>query len=101
MARVSFQIDPHDPQTWAPIRPCAPTHDLVYRLRDSCGLLLYVGVTWCPRERWIKHRRRTSWWPRVASVEVECFSERWRALRAELVAIKQESPVHNIRGVVA
>lgn len=94
-------IRPDDPSTWDAITPCMAGHHLLYRFYDRSGRLLYIGITWTPRERWRRHRRLKDWWPEVASVTVECFPAEWLALNEELRVIKAERPVHNRRGAVA
>lgn len=99
MARI--RIAPNDPVSWDHLTPCAIGHHLVYRIFDASGRLLYVGITWTPRERWRRHRKRADWWPSVAAAAIECHPSEQDALRAELAAIKAENPIHNKRGVAA
>lgn len=98
--RRLYPIDPSDPTTWAAIKPCVGTAELLYRLTDRHGGLLYIGVTWNPRERWVKHRRNKKWWYEVVRAEIDYYPEVWMALKAETAAIKAERPLYNIRSAV-
>ena len=67
----------------------------LYRFFDAQGVLLYVGITVNPKQRWAHHATHKSWWPAVARRTTEWF-ETWRdALHAEQVAIVSEEPLHN------
>lgn len=70
----------------------------LYRLFDEGGVLLYVGITVNPEERWIDHERTKSWWPQVAEKRIEWLDDRPTALTVELTAIKTEHPLHNVVG---
>jgi hypothetical protein len=70
----------------------------LYRLYRADGLLLYVGITDNPPERWRSHASLKPWWPEVARRDVEWFNTRAAALDAESRAILGEDPLHNIRG---
>ncbi|WP_438479170.1 GIY-YIG nuclease family protein [Streptomyces asiaticus] len=68
----------------------------LYRFYDEGGALLYVGITAHLEARWIEHERVQSWWPQVARKTVEWFDSRPPARDAELKAIKDERPIHNV-----
>lgn len=74
----------------------------VYRFRDASGTLLYIGASSHPVDRIDQHV-----WSRgaamrdVASVEIEWFDSREEARRAEVAAIKAESPAWNIASRVS
>lgn len=69
---------------------------LLYRFYDSSGVLLYVGITNTPHERWAAHARDSEeWWPSVAVVHSEWHDTRDLAEKAEATAIKDEKPLHN------
>lgn len=70
----------------------------LYRFFNSEGRLLYVGITIDVNSRWADHSRQQHWWPQVADRTVEWFESRPVALEAELAAIRQERPVHNVSG---
>lgn len=94
------RIDPVGPTAWKHIEICSMHHYLLYRFFNEESLLLYLGITWSPRERWARHRRSKSWWPQVRTASTECYPAQWIARRAELEAIRIEHPVHNIIGVI-
>jgi hypothetical protein len=68
----------------------------LYRLRDSAGRLLYVGISDAPFRRWVEHSTDKAWWPEVAECSLEWFGSRPAALSAEASAIQAEHPAHNI-----
>lgn len=67
----------------------------VYRLFDSEGRLLYVGISKDPMNRWQEHRGN-SWWRQVASYEVRWHPTRAEARVEEKEAMASESAQHNI-----
>lgn len=97
---LSRPIDPNDVATWSDLSICYPGHELLYRFRDDIARLLYVGVTWNPKERWKRHRKTKFWWFDVCTVDVECYDSDPLAFAAEWHAIKTESPMYNIHGAV-
>lgn len=66
----------------------------LYRLYDSDGVLLYVGITNMPNVRWSAHSLKP-WWKRVARKDVAWFDERQQAAQAEVRAIRAERPLYN------
>jgi hypothetical protein len=70
----------------------------LYRFFNEGGALLYVGITANLEERWLDHERRKPWWPQVAEKTVEWFDSRPPARAAELKAILEERPIHNVNG---
>lgn len=68
----------------------------LYRLRDSAGRLLYVGIGRDPLRRWPEHAGDKPWWPEVADLSMEWFESRTEALGAEATAIRVERPRHNV-----
>lgn len=70
----------------------------LYRFFDEGGALLYVGITANVEERFAHHERNKEWWAEVAEKSVEWFDTRPPARAAELQAIHDERPVHNING---
>ena len=103
MARIR-SLKPGTPRSrWDRARtgPDAPGGALLYRLRAKDGTLLSIGVTGNPVERWRFHAQRKTWWPHLATFEVEDHSHLRNALEAERRAIRQEHPVHNRRSAVA
>jgi predicted GIY-YIG superfamily endonuclease len=67
----------------------------IYRLFDSEGQLLYVGISDRPEVRWAEHALDKNWWHLVARKSVEWLSTRSAALAAEAEATKNERPVFN------
>lgn len=78
--------------------PLADRPTTVYRLFDSDGVLLYVGVSWNPKSRIPSHQDKP-WWPRVAKSTTETHPDRLTALRFEAKAITEESPLFNIAAI--
>lgn len=74
---------------------------LLYRMWTADRRLLYVGITGNPAERWMKHRQTKSWWPDVALIGHARYTHEWKALAAEVHAIRVERPLHNRRSAVA
>lgn len=70
----------------------------LYRLFDSEGRLLYVGITFNPRNRWAGHSATKSWWKQVVRREIEWHETRYAAEAAERAAILAERPLYNIAG---
>jgi len=70
----------------------------LYRLFDSSGVLLYVGVSYTVEKRLQAHRSTAAWYSDVVETKVESFPTRWLALEAELEAIRTESPLYNVNG---
>lgn len=73
-----------------------PERTALYRLYDTSGTLLYVGVTNDLRRRGEIHSNNQPWWHLVAGQRVEWFPDRLAAEAAEVTAIKDESPRFNI-----
>lgn len=66
----------------------------VYRCFDADGALLYVGCSEDPDRRFYAHRR-TVWFCRVVRIDIEDYENRYAALEAEALAIRDESPIYN------
>ncbi|GLP64251.1 hypothetical protein TUSST3_08710 [Streptomyces sp. TUS-ST3] len=66
----------------------------LYRLYDGGGVLLYVGITNMPNVRFDAHTMKP-WWSQVAHKDVTWFDNRQQASQAEVLAIRNEHPVHN------
>jgi predicted GIY-YIG superfamily endonuclease len=71
------------------------TATALYRLYDSAGELLYIGVTSNPQVRWGQHKSEKPWWPQVARKTLEWLPTRDEALDAEPRAIVSERPRYN------
>jgi predicted GIY-YIG superfamily endonuclease len=70
----------------------------LYRIYDAEGGLLYVGVTNQCVKRFDQHGQERTWWRDVASITVEHVPDRGAVAAAELKAIQEENPRHNIAG---
>lgn len=70
----------------------------VYRMFDTLGALLYVGVAKSFGTRWTSHARVQSWWGDVQRQTVDWHPSREDALLEEKRAIHAEMPIHNIAG---
>lgn len=68
----------------------------LYRLFDTDGALLYVGITNDPEVRWKAHSYKKPWWPDVSEKTVMWFKDRTAAATAEARAIRLEAPRWNI-----
>jgi predicted GIY-YIG superfamily endonuclease len=69
----------------------------LYRLRDAEGLLLYIGISARPYQRWIEHAADKAWWAEVSDLSIEWFESRAEAMAMEAHAIKTEKPRHNLQ----
>lgn len=70
----------------------------LYRMYDGDGSLLYAGIAVDPGRRLIQHKATKSWWPQIARLELEHFTDRREAMQAETFAILNEHPKWNIVG---
>jgi predicted GIY-YIG superfamily endonuclease len=70
-------------------------HESIYRFYDGTGRLLYVGITWNIKARWVKHHRKP-WWSQVRRAKVTCFHGEGIARRHEIRAIQAEAPIYNV-----
>ncbi|MET8265924.1 hypothetical protein ABZU92_18250 [Micromonospora arida] len=76
--------------------PESPT--CLYRFYDDGGALLYVGITSSPNARMAAHAREKAWWPEVDAdrTTIQWLTNRPEAERAEVEAIRDESPRYNV-----
>lgn len=72
----------------------------VYRLYNTNGELLYVGISSRPEARWMQHLATKDWWRDVSRFSIEWHESRKLAADAELTAIADERPLHNIAGAL-
>lgn len=70
---------------------------VIYRMFDTDGALLYVGISSQIPERIAQHRRTSPWFADVARIVVKLLPNRRAALDAELTAIRTEAPTCNVR----
>ncbi|MFD5566618.1 GIY-YIG nuclease family protein [Streptomyces cadmiisoli] len=68
----------------------------LYRMRNSDGRLLYIGISANPLRRWPQHAADKPWWPDVSDLSMQWFENRSAALAAEARAIRTERPLHNV-----
>lgn len=68
---------------------------ILYRMFDTAGQLLYVGMTANPAHRIRDHKTQQSWWSDVAEIKVEHFLTRADLAAAEREAIRTENPRFN------
>jgi predicted GIY-YIG superfamily endonuclease len=71
---------------------------VLYRLYNSEGVLLYVGITTAPEQRMVPHALEKSWWPEVAERTLTWYGSKPDASIAEDIAIYEEKPLYNITG---
>jgi predicted GIY-YIG superfamily endonuclease len=76
--------------------PLAPDPTVLYRLYDSGGTLLYVGITRRQEQRMRQHSQTKPWWPEVTTSKTRLYRTRVAAARAEHAAILREDPRHNV-----
>lgn len=88
MRNAGMEIDPYDPETVA-----------VYRLFNTPGALLYVGIARNPPTRFEQHAEDKFWWDQVARWTVEWFPNRTAAMAEESRAIVEEWPAYNVAGL--
>lgn len=69
----------------------------LYRLYDSNGQLLYIGISNNPEKRFNTHRwhKGKPWRHEIASFTAKWFDTREEAEVAEIKAIRSELPLHN------
>lgn len=68
----------------------------VYRLFDTAGTLLYVGIAGNPGRRFEQHAGDKPWWGSVANLTLEHHLTREAATIAERDAIIAEKPLYNV-----
>lgn len=77
----------------------------VYLLFDEDEVLLYVGRSHRPGNRFDKHRRHQPWWPSVSGLLILAVNGETKAEAAALVAglelhcIRRLGPQYNVSGV--
>lgn len=80
----------------AEVIPLVDRSHVLYRMYDRARELLYVGITFDAKARWKQHSEDKEWWTKVASVDLEHFTSRTAAERAEQKAIKKDRPMYNV-----
>lgn len=80
--------------------PSDPGRTAVYRHFDASGVLLYIGMTNDPDQRFILHRYTARWYEFSDRCDIEWLDTRAEAVVAERDAIHAERPLFNIIGSV-
>lgn len=75
--------------------PLADRETAVYRLFNTSGSLLYVGITCNIASHFRGHARDKQWWPEVAHHVIEWHENRADAAQREGQLIADEAPMHN------
>lgn len=68
----------------------------LYRHYDESGALLYVGISCDLTRRTRSHAKFSPWFEQVHRTTVEYFGGVVDALRSEEIAVRTESPRHNV-----
>lgn len=68
----------------------------VYRIYDTAGLLLYIGMSSDPEGRVRAHRGTAPWRREISSWTAAWYANRAAAGRAEQAAIDAEMPCHGM-----
>lgn len=68
----------------------------LYRHFDKDGRLLYVGISLNAVARLAQHRGVAHWFRSIARIEIEWHPTREDACAAEIEAIREELPMHNV-----
>ncbi|WP_205327017.1 GIY-YIG nuclease family protein [Glycomyces sp. YM15] len=101
--QVEYILTPNgEPPVPEPIDPWEPEGRLhtVYRCFDAAGDLLYVGMTKDLQQRMKAHQARSRWWDEFDHCAEAQFIGRRAAAIAEALAIRDEAPKFNRRGVI-
>lgn len=74
-----------------------PRPQMLYRLYDEMGTLLYVGITDRGPTRLVEHYRRKPWFHMVLRIELERYATRAEVESREVEAIRTLRPLYNIQ----
>ena len=69
----------------------------LYRHFGKGNVLLYIGISGSTVRRTKEHKDNSKWWKDVVNITIEKFDSRKEAEGAEVEAIIEENPIHNIR----
>lgn len=69
--------------------------NVLYRHYDVEGSLLYIGITNNIAKRTRDHACKSSWFSNVTFIGLEHYRLRKSAVKAEMIAIRSEQPIHN------
>jgi transcriptional regulator with XRE-family HTH domain len=73
------------------------SYTTLYRMYDSDGQLLYVGIAPLITVRMGEHRRTARWFRDVTRIDIEHYDTRQSAIDAESQAIRTENPRYNLQ----
>lgn len=71
-------------------------HNILYRIYDIAGVLLYVGATTNLTMRIQDHAGTQPWWDEAADIKLQRFDVFEDLIEAETAAIQTEDPKYNI-----
>lgn len=69
----------------------------LYRHFNEKGDLLYVGISINALSRLYSHKRNSHWYGEISSLTIQHFANEKAAQEAEIVAIKSEGPMWNLK----
>lgn len=92
------------PKTSRPTQTIRPDHfdqvraqtHILYRCFTKKDVLLYIGMTNDPEQRFKSHRDTKVWWKYVDHITLERFPNRKQLENAETSAIRTENPKFNV-----
>ena len=93
---VMYQMSPEDLRKLIPTGSHERKFVTLYRLFNSAGELLYVGISQHVFQRLEQHAIGRKWSKDVARVEMTHYDDRAKARSAETAAIQSEKPRYNI-----
>lgn len=70
--------------------------NVLYRIWNEDGELLYVGATTDPGHRLREHHLQQPWWDEAASVTLQRLATYIELAEAEIEAIRSENPKYNV-----
>jgi hypothetical protein len=85
----------NDSHQWASLGTSSPGGEFIYRFYDDEMRLLYVGVTWNPYSRWVRHRRTQPWWPDIRYFDLHQGADSRASRHWETWCIRNLNPIHN------
>jgi hypothetical protein len=69
----------------------------LYRFYDTDDVLLYIGISMTPWERFRQHREGKEWWNDIRTIRKEPYPDRDSVRAAERDAIVAEKPLYNVQ----
>lgn len=95
-AEFSIDLTNGDPLRWLKHKTLQKTW--VYWLHNKDEVLLYVGVTQQPHNRFMAHSRTKSWWETVAFIRLRRLPTLHEAWALEREVICNNTPLYNVAG---